>query len=310
MQWFETKTGQGGSNRGLSPIVFKWAHAGVKKYILMALFLFAALYGGLICAEERVAPEDLQYEDTFTFKHKKTYMIDPWTWGYTKEFAERFHMPQQWVEPNLKGALAIAFRVNSIGATMCGLGGREENCWPAMTCQMDVYYDNRIDLGWGRPDIKQDFFISGVFSYDMLHVLFPQRYKDYIKDEPRIKDILHGKFLEDPTKNKFAVIMGPDYYNKEYQPGVGIISFTKCPDRKGSANLYFYDTEAFHKAIRLREDLISTAKATHMIEIPETFRTRARVAYDRDSKTNRDVIDRLKRQFLESKGIVAPPATP
>ncbi|CAK0778020.1 exported hypothetical protein [Gammaproteobacteria bacterium] len=64
------------------------------------------------------------YEDEYTFEHGKPYVLDPWTWGYTKEFAERFHMPEQWIEPDLKGALAVAFRMSTIGDTRCGFGGR------------------------------------------------------------------------------------------------------------------------------------------------------------------------------------------
>lgn len=35
------------------------------------------------------------YEDHYTFKHGKPYILDPWTWGYSKEFADRFRMPKQ-----------------------------------------------------------------------------------------------------------------------------------------------------------------------------------------------------------------------
>jgi serralysin len=47
----------------------------MKKYILLIIVLFSAIYEGTIFAEDRIAPKDLQYEDTFTFKHKKTYAV-------------------------------------------------------------------------------------------------------------------------------------------------------------------------------------------------------------------------------------------
>jgi hypothetical protein len=287
----------------------------VNKYIFIAVLLLSAVCASFLHAEERIAPQDLQYEDTFTFKHKKTYAVDPWIWGYTKEFAERFHMPQQWVEPELKGALAVAFRVTNIGTTMCGYGGKEDNCWPPMGCQMDIYYDNKIDLGWGRPDIKQDFFMRGVFSFDSLHVLFPQKYRDYITDDLRNSGvffdsapILYAELVENPSQNDYARLIDAQYYNREYQPGVGVISFAFCPDRKGSANAYFYDQKSFFESIRLKKK--SIRKPLHTIEIPESFRNRARIVYNRDSKSNSDVLDRIKRQFLESKGVTASPAIP
>jgi len=51
------------------------------------------------------------YEDHYTFKHREVYVADPFVWGYSKEFAERFKMPKQWIEPGLKGALAVAWRM-------------------------------------------------------------------------------------------------------------------------------------------------------------------------------------------------------
>lgn len=110
--------------------------------------------------------EERGYDYAFTFKYGQSYTRDPWVWGYTQEFAERFDMPKQWIEPELKGILAVAFRMNKVGNDTCGLGGRAENCWPHLECQMDIYYDTAIDhkLPWNRPDIMQDFFMSGVSS--------------------------------------------------------------------------------------------------------------------------------------------------
>ena len=44
----------------------------------------------------------------------------------TAGFAERFDMPKQWIEPELKGILAVAFRMNKVGNDTCGLGGRAD----------------------------------------------------------------------------------------------------------------------------------------------------------------------------------------
>ena len=79
---------------------------------------------------QRPPVEEWRYEDSYTFKYGTTFTKDPWTWGYTKEFAQRFRMPEKWIEPEMKGILAIAFRVTEVGQRVtCGLGGREDNCW-------------------------------------------------------------------------------------------------------------------------------------------------------------------------------------
>ncbi|MBF0615122.1 MAG: hypothetical protein HQL92_08210 [Magnetococcales bacterium] len=50
------------------------------------------------------------YEDEFTFKHGKVFYDDPFFWVVSSVFAERFGMPKSWIDPELKGALAIAWR--------------------------------------------------------------------------------------------------------------------------------------------------------------------------------------------------------
>lgn len=105
--------------------------------------------------------EERRYEDNFTFKYGKSFTKDPWTWGYTKEFAERFRMPEKWIEPQMKGILAMAFRVTDVGQSVtCGLGGREDNCWPNVRCQFDIYYDNSINLPWIKEAVTRDSFLT------------------------------------------------------------------------------------------------------------------------------------------------------
>jgi hypothetical protein len=40
-----------------------------------------------------------------------TYTKDTHVWVYTSKFAKRFGMPQEWVDDELKGAEALAYRV-------------------------------------------------------------------------------------------------------------------------------------------------------------------------------------------------------
>lgn len=75
---------------------------------------------------------------------------------YTKEFAQIFRMPGRWIDANLKGALAIGFRMTTIGNVTCGLGVREESCRPPVECQVNVYYDNRMRLPWMHDEIIRE----------------------------------------------------------------------------------------------------------------------------------------------------------
>ena len=132
-------------------------------------FLLFLLLWQLSAWSQRPEPppiEQLRYEDLYTFKYGKSFTKDPWTWGYTKEFAERFRMPEKWIEPEMKGILAVAFRVSDVGqAATCGLGGREDNCWPQVICQFDIYYDNRIKLPWITEATVRDNLLMGILKW-------------------------------------------------------------------------------------------------------------------------------------------------
>lgn len=110
------------------------------------------------------------YEDKFTFKHGRIFNKDPFIWAISKEFAERFDMPKEWIDPNLKGALAVAWRTTTMGITACGYGGNPKACWPAFDCQMDIYVDSKADIPW-RVDVERDFLWRGLTSMDFI----PQR---------------------------------------------------------------------------------------------------------------------------------------
>ena len=70
------------------------------------------------------------YEDAFTSKtgRKGSYTEDINMWVYTSEFAKRFGMPKEWIDDSLKGADAVAFRVETRTARDCNLFRDPSNC--------------------------------------------------------------------------------------------------------------------------------------------------------------------------------------
>lgn len=40
--------------------------------------------------------EERGYEDWYTFKYGESFSRDPWTWGYTKEFADKHGSNSNW----------------------------------------------------------------------------------------------------------------------------------------------------------------------------------------------------------------------
>ncbi|WP_297528359.1 hypothetical protein [Thiohalobacter sp.] len=87
------------------------------------------------------------YEDFFTAKGR-TYDEDPWVWVYTRQFAERFGMPEAWIDDRLKGAYAVAYRVEHKDTRMIlthkgpDVGMRHEACY------LDVYLPSDAPVPW------------------------------------------------------------------------------------------------------------------------------------------------------------------
>lgn len=281
-----------------------WATPKCAKHFAAAtlLTLLGAVSAGAVFAQASwPRPEDRRYEDMMTFKHRKVFAHDPWVWGYTKEFAELFRMPDRWIEPELSGGLlAIAFRMTEIGRTDCGLGGKEDNCWPALRCQFDLYYDTRTPLPWIHPDIHQ-FMMDGVRSSDFLVLADPRLERPGSRQRSNVFPGFSFRYHERGTNRHGGELM---YYDRKYQPGIGLLGVAGyCPEQPARAKFYFYDMEAREKAAK-GEIRFFDAKPVLTWDVPESYLKRANAAFKRDEKPNQAVIERLKRQFFESRGLV------
>lgn len=254
---------------------------------------------------QRKPLEDMRYEDHFTFQSGAgTYTVDPWVWAYTPEFAEKFRMPEKWIDKDLKGILAVAFRMTTIGNMNCGYGGKEDNCWPVLECQLDVYYDNRIKLPWTNDEIKQDFLMRGVSSRDFLHDLNQDKgYRKYKRGVFYLVLDGGGSIRVDEYGSGEASI---SYFDREYQPGIGVIGWVGlgvCPKPIGVGKMFFYDTKTREKMSRgeIAFKKIKDIKPMLAFEFSESFMRRANALYEVENKQNKEVAQRLIRQFFESR---------
>lgn len=68
---------------------------------------------------------------------------DPYVWFVSREFAQRFCMPDSYIDDSLKGALALAVRLKNEEFTLCGFVGGPGSCPPKQKLLIDVYIDNR-----------------------------------------------------------------------------------------------------------------------------------------------------------------------
>ena len=252
--------------------------------------------------EDRVFKES--YEDANTFKHGKPYWADPFLWVYTESFADMFRMPRQWVDPSLKGALALAWRTTTTGKSMCGYGRNSNSCWPTLTCQLDVYFDSQTPLPWNYTDVVRDNMIDGQTSDSYLPRLSPNskwwRYIDGVNVPSQRGPILpvtqvqlryaNGK----PLGNGLKLWL----FDREYEPGVVLLSYTNaCTsyEGKGPALLPYY-TKA-----ELSRTRGANPQAIHVVEIPEAFIKKISAVYLDQNKPNEEVSKRLYEDFLRSR---------
>jgi len=116
------------------------------------------MYGSLPAWARAAEPSGLlTYEALFTPEGRKaagrtgTYHKDPHVWVYTQSFAQRFGMPKQWIDDTLKGAQALAYRVDwDLYGVQCGYFGETETCSPAAACVLDMYIPDTAKLPWNN----------------------------------------------------------------------------------------------------------------------------------------------------------------
>jgi hypothetical protein len=240
------------------------------------------------------------HDENYTFQNRGTYVLDPYIWVYTKEFAERFRMPEEWIEPELKGAYAVAWRMTTIGEIMCGHGGKADNCWKPLNCQMDIYYDNRIDLSWVTDAIR-DTLIYGLSSERFLGMTQSSREKKIKRRRVMNSggsDLIYGGkyFYGGATLALF---------DREYESGIGLISYVGdgvCPRHtdKGKVEMVYNNPQdmALYQQGKLP---LKDIRPIHTITFPQRFLQRANAAYIAQNKPNEDVMNNLIRGFFDSR---------
>lgn len=88
-----------------------------------------------------------RYEINQTFGGQAFYK-DNNVWVYTKEFADLFGMPAQYIE-DVQGVAAAAFRIEDSSFQDCGFGGRADACRKVEQCLIDLYFDeSKNPLPW------------------------------------------------------------------------------------------------------------------------------------------------------------------
>jgi hypothetical protein len=243
------------------------------------------------------------HDENYTFQNRGTYVLDPYVWAYTKEFAERFRMPERWVEPDLKGAYAVAWRMTTIGEITCGYGGKADSCWKPLNCQMDIYYDNSIDLRWNYPDVIRDNLMNGLSSGRFLGVTKTSSRRRYADPERPILASGGGRLVYGKYNQVGAQLV---LFDRDFEPGVGLLSYVGdgvCPKYIGpeKVQMPFVSPEDWHDYARGKLP-IKSVRLIHVIEFPPRFMKRANAIYKSQNKPNEDVINNVIRDYFNVRG--------
>ena len=85
----------------------------------------------------------------------RSFYQDPYVWFVSREFAQRFCMPDSYIDDSLKGALALAVRLRPEEFTLCGFVGGPTSCPPKQKLLIDVYIDNRkVSIPKADPSVQ------------------------------------------------------------------------------------------------------------------------------------------------------------
>ncbi len=110
------------------------------------------------------------------------YTKDTFIWVVTPEFARRFCMPEQFVDATLKGAEAIAYRIEADPfQEICGWGGNKEVCGAARRARFEVYLKNNQAI----PKLNDVQYYANSFAPSTV-LITPSDYEfNYIRDQER-----------------------------------------------------------------------------------------------------------------------------
>lgn len=242
-----------------------------------------------------VAPEVLarDYDDVFGSVARKAYSEDINVWVYTSEFADRFGMPVRWVDSELKGAYAIAYRVEVSSARLMFPHKGPDVSMPQRYCVLDIYVDDKENIPW-MNDWPADFKTHPTRSP---YYLYPQSLAD-LKWKTRavgLPEVLGIVSYGTGRQNLGGFPLHS--YKKSIYPGVTYMSFSMgCVTPPKTASwIEFHDYSPREPSGQVSRRVLP--EVLHRIDIPSAFMLRLYEKWYSESRSAaqrewRDVITR------------------
>ena len=237
----------------------------LKKFILFAVVLLVSV---AVQAGERKT-----YDDWFTPKSRQAYSEDINVWVYTSGFAKRFGMPERWVDDSLKGAYAVAFRVETLSARKMFPHKGPDASMPNRRCILDIFIDDKAPIPW-----VDDRVSARVYSVPSAPLyLRTQNPEDRAHRRRPVGLPVVGDTAVIKSFKGHVVGLITNQYDKNLYPGVTYISFnTPCmTPPKTRSMLEFRPKGGWSKDNR---------NVLHRITLPEQFMQRLYVNWYEKSR--------------------------
>ncbi|WP_222613737.1 hypothetical protein [Undibacterium seohonense] len=234
------------------------------------------------------------------------YTKDPWIWVVTPEFAAKYCMPEAFIDPDLKGAEAVAVKIREEqDEEICGWGDRVEVCNKARSLRFEIYIKGEVklpkenDLPYYMPAILPSVFLISNNMFDQEKV----RKKNQQNPKPGVKPIFKasqvGLYLlsEDKTTIQLSEIYNESFF-KDIFYGIDFMSFDSITGVVKKSKISDQTNLGLVIAFRPVNDKIPYAQQRklgdfeHVVYLPNQF---ARKVSELDSHAGDDIQELAKR---------------
>jgi len=126
------------------------------RLVVLVGALAAATANGAVAQDTLKPCTDGRYEGADGVR--KRWVHDEYVWAVTRDFARRFCMPEAFIDEELQGAEAVAFRIKSGTRRMCEIRDGQETCSTPVAyrgaLRFEVYLKREAKVPAARPDVE------------------------------------------------------------------------------------------------------------------------------------------------------------
>lgn len=238
------------------------------------------------------------------------YIKDEYIWAVTPEFAAKYCMPEEFVEKELKGADAIAYRILPQGAEQCGYGGKKEVCNAGVDHVFEIYYKSSIPIK-AISDTK--------YSYRALYMLPISKHVLSSNKNRTQKDIFLDEIGKPGVQKKYESISMIGYkgskpawpimalyqiqFEENLLPGYNYLSVHGSMGGFGNPRMVPLKVNDFAIVIdfpnEARDDEVRDLRTdyAHVIYLPKKFVSQVRQVDDKGANEFKQLIKRALPEF-------------